>query len=59
VHVVFTLSNGKHLAFSDARKFGKITLLETATMNTSKHLKDIGPEPLAKNFQFQFSNLNY
>jgi len=52
VHVVFTLSNGKHLAFSDARKFGKITLLETATMNTSKHLKDIGPEPLAKNFQF-------
>jgi formamidopyrimidine-DNA glycosylase len=50
IHVVFIFSNGKHLAFSDARKFGKITLLDTKTAHESKHLSNIGPEPLEKNF---------
>ena len=50
VHVLFTLSNGKFLAFSDIRKFGKITLLDTKTAHDSRHLKGIGPEPLDKNF---------
>jgi len=53
VHVVFTFSNKKHLVFSDARKFGKITLLDTKTMHNSKHLNNIGPEPLAKNFDLK------
>ena len=50
VHVTFVLSKNKHLAFSDARKFGKITLLDTKNMHDSKHLKNIGPEPLDKKF---------
>lgn len=50
IHVVFTLSNKKHLAFSDMRKFGKITLLNTKEAHSGKHLKDIGPEPLEKSF---------
>ena len=50
VHVIFTLSSGKFLAFSDMRKFGKITLLDTKTAHDSKHLKDIGPDPLKKDF---------
>ena len=58
VHVVFNLSPSaslriktkNYLAFSDMRKFGKITLLDTKTAHNSKHLKDIGPEPLDKNF---------
>lgn len=50
VHVLFTFKNGKYLAFSDLRKFGKITLLDTKTAYDSKHLKGIGPEPLHKNF---------
>jgi formamidopyrimidine-DNA glycosylase len=50
IHVVFVFSNGKHLAFSDARKFGKITLLDTKVAHDSKHLNNIGPEPLHKNF---------
>jgi formamidopyrimidine-DNA glycosylase len=49
-HVVFTLSNKKYLVFSDIRKFGKITLLDTKTAHDSKHLNNIGPEPLDKNF---------
>jgi formamidopyrimidine-DNA glycosylase len=52
IHVVFTFSNGKHLAFCDARKFGKVTLIPTHTLDTNPHLKDIGPEPLDKSFLF-------
>ena len=52
VHVVFSLSNKKYLAFSDARKFGKITVLETNTKN-NRHLNNLGPEPLDKNFTYE------
>lgn len=55
IHFVFTLSNGKYLAFSDARKFGKITLLDTKIAHDSRHLKSIGPDPLDK--QFTITNL--
>jgi len=53
IHVVFSLSNGKHLAFCDSRKFGKVTLLKTSKINESLHLKNIGPEPLDKIFTLQ------
>ncbi len=50
LHVVFTLSNGKHLVLSDARKFAKVTLLDVSDMDTSIHLGHFGPEPLEKSF---------
>ncbi len=53
IHLVFTLSNGKHLALCDARKFSKVVLLEQKKAHETKHLKDIGPEPLDKNFTWQ------
>ena len=53
IHVVFILNNGNHLAFSDARKFGKITLMNTKTAHDTKHLNNIGPEPLKKNFTLE------
>lgn len=46
IHVVFSLSNGKHLAFSDSRKFGKVTILKTKKNN----FEEIGPEPLDLSF---------
>ncbi|MFA6177727.1 MAG: DNA-formamidopyrimidine glycosylase [Candidatus Paceibacterota bacterium] len=49
-HVVFTLSNKHYLVFSDIRKFGKITLFDTKIAHDSRHLNNIGPEPLDKNF---------
>jgi formamidopyrimidine-DNA glycosylase len=52
-HVVFTLSNKHYLVFSDMRKFGKITLLDTQDKENSKHLKNLGPDPLDKNFTVQ------
>ena len=53
VHVVFTFNNNEHLAFSDARKFGKITLLNTKTAHETRHLNNIGPEPLDKRFTLE------
>ena len=53
VHVIFYLSNKKELSFSDVRKFGKITLLNTKTAHGSKHLKDFGPEPLSEKFTLE------
>jgi len=53
IHCIFYLSGNKNLAFSDVRKFGKITLLDTKTARDSKHLKDFGPEPLDKSFTLE------
>ena len=53
IHVVFTLSNKKCLSFSDARKFGKITLINGKETSASLHLKGLGPEPLNKNFNLE------
>lgn len=49
-HVVFSLSNKYFLVLSDLRKFGKITLLNTKVAHDSKHLNNLGPEPLDKKF---------
>jgi len=53
VHFTITFNNKEKLYFSDARKFGKITLLDTKTAHDTKHLNNIGPEPLDKNFTFK------
>jgi len=52
IHVVFGLSNSKHIAFCDTRKFGKVVLLTTSTLLHSPHLSHLGPEPLEKNFTY-------
>ncbi|MCC7004833.1 bifunctional DNA-formamidopyrimidine glycosylase/DNA-(apurinic or apyrimidinic site) lyase [Candidatus Nomurabacteria bacterium] len=52
IHLVFSLSGGKCLVMSDSRKFAKVTLLETHKMYETEHLRDLGPEPLEKNFTF-------
>lgn len=49
IHVVFTLSNGKHLVFCDSRKFGTITVEKTSNLNQGR-LSHLGPEPLEKSF---------
>ncbi len=48
VHLIFTLSNGKHLAFSDMRKFAKVILFETDKKNELSDISLLGPEPLEK-----------
>lgn len=46
IRFIIFFSNGKQLAFSDARKFGKITIAETAEVHASRHLKDVGIDAL-------------
>ncbi|MFZ2522350.1 MAG: bifunctional DNA-formamidopyrimidine glycosylase/DNA-(apurinic or apyrimidinic site) lyase [Minisyncoccia bacterium] len=46
IHFVLTLSNGKHLAFSDMRKFAKVILFETEKRDDLIDLAGLGPEPL-------------
>lgn len=46
IHLIFTLSNGKHLAFSDMRKFAKVIFFETDKINDIIDLVNIGPEPI-------------
>ncbi len=50
IHLVFTLSNKKHLAFSDLRRFGKVFLFETENAHTLEDLMYLGPDPLSKGF---------
>ncbi|MCX6703106.1 MAG: DNA-formamidopyrimidine glycosylase [Candidatus Zambryskibacteria bacterium] len=47
IHFTLSLSNGKTLAFSDMRKFAKVTLFETNTRDSHIDLKNLGPEPLS------------
>ena len=53
IHFVFIFSNGKDLASSDMRKFGKVVLLPTSTAHDTKHLKDLGPDPTQKSFTLE------
>jgi formamidopyrimidine-DNA glycosylase len=49
IHVVFTLSNGHHLAFCDSRKFGSVVVEKTDTLHIER-FKHLGPEPLETDF---------
>jgi formamidopyrimidine-DNA glycosylase len=53
IHLVFSLSNGKHLAFSDLRKFAKVTFFHDKDRESVADLSTIGPEPLAKGFSLE------
>ena len=53
IHFTITFNNKEKLYFSDMRKFGKITLLDTKTAHDTRHLNNIGPEPLDKNFTLE------
>ncbi len=50
LHLVISFTNGKQLVLSDVRKFAKVTLLSTAEAHQTKHLDNLGPEPLEKDF---------
>ncbi len=53
IRLVFSLSNKKHLAFSDLRKFAKVCLLKTDELEKSPDLRELGPEPLEKKFTLE------
>lgn len=53
IHFVISLSNDKHIALSDMRKFAKVTFFETEKQENSPHLLGIGPEPISPSFSFE------
>lgn len=49
IHIVFTLSNGRHLVYCDSRKFGGMSVMKTSLIHTER-LSHLGPEPLETSF---------
>jgi formamidopyrimidine-DNA glycosylase len=50
IHLVFVLSGGKELAFSDMRKFAKVTLIDSGHYEEDKELAHLGIEALEISF---------
>jgi formamidopyrimidine-DNA glycosylase len=50
IRLLFVLSNSKHLAFADTRKFAKVFIFETKNRNAIADLAELGPDPLGKKF---------
>lgn len=56
IRLVFSLkvrSHNKHLVLSDTRKFAKVTVIKTDHIYHSLDLAHLGPEPFAKDFNFE------
>ncbi len=53
-HVVFKMSNGYELHFSDMRQFGRMALMEADRLDAWPGLKNLGVEPLSENFTREF-----
>lgn len=53
IRLLFFLSNKKHLAFSDLRKFGKVFLFATDSRHAIEDLMHLGPDPLTKGFSYK------
>lgn len=49
-HVVFLLSSGKELRFSDTRRFGRLWLLQKEEDDTYTGIRKLGPEPFSSDF---------
>ena len=52
--IIFFLSNKQKLIYNDVRKFGFIKLYHSGNYNEIPHLKNLGPEPLKKNWNFKY-----
>lgn len=49
-HVVLDMEGGARITFNDARRFGAMDLMQTATADSHPLLATIGPEPLGNGF---------
>lgn len=49
-HVIFETDVPARIVFSDHRRFGLMTLIETDKLDEDPLFKGLGPEPLSKNF---------
>ena len=52
--VIFNLSKNRKLIYNDVRKFGFIKFEQKKNVDQNLHLKNLGPEPLKKNFNLSY-----
>jgi len=53
IHFILSFDNGWQLALSDLRKFAKVIFASRENIENLKEIKELGPEPLEKNFDFK------
>jgi formamidopyrimidine-DNA glycosylase len=53
LHLIFWLDDRRQLALSDLRKFAKVELWDKESLEKSEEMKNLGPEPLEKDFTFE------
>jgi len=53
-HVIFHLSDGRELRYTDTRKFGRMRLINTGDENVIPGLKAMGPEPTEKTLKLDY-----
>ncbi|MEQ9518248.1 MAG: bifunctional DNA-formamidopyrimidine glycosylase/DNA-(apurinic or apyrimidinic site) lyase [Parvibaculum sp.] len=49
-HIIFHMEEGTRIVYSDHRRFGYMDLIADADLATSKHLANLGPEPVGNAF---------
>ncbi|MBI2624815.1 MAG: DNA-formamidopyrimidine glycosylase [Candidatus Nealsonbacteria bacterium] len=60
LHLIFIFSDGKMMAFSDLRKFGKVELWKREDFKNNSDINQLGPEPLEKSFSLsRFKKIAY
>jgi formamidopyrimidine-DNA glycosylase len=53
-HVEFTLDDGSRLVYNDPRRFGLMKLVPRSELESIAELKDLGPEPFAREFNADY-----
>ena len=53
IRLIFYFNQGPMLAFSDLRRFGKVIVGRKSDLENLPELKNLGPEPLGKSFDFK------
>ncbi len=56
--VIFEFNNNSKLFFNDQRKFGWVKVVNSSSLMVDSLLKNLGPEPLEKNFTWQLLKQN-
>ena len=44
----------KKLIYNDVRRFGFVKVFKSSLINENDHFKKLGPEPLSKNFNYDY-----
>ncbi|MDO8573705.1 MAG: DNA-formamidopyrimidine glycosylase family protein, partial [Candidatus Daviesbacteria bacterium] len=56
--VIFSFADGSRLYFNDLRKFGWVRVVDSGQVTGDSSIKNLGPEPLEKEFSWQILKQN-